>query len=187
MAEEGELLAGGEPVRALRLEDAGLEDCGLPQESIAEAFSLATMAVSSRLAHFSLFDDDDDEEDDHLFPPRGGGAGGCVEDSGPTCRVIPDALVGVGGDRRSGADEVVVVGGGGGEGGDEVVIGGRGDEEDRVVVVGEERGEKLGSDNGCIEGIREGIADSDHTEGNGEEGKEVVVGVEKAILVEDFT
>uniref|UniRef100_A0A0E0IHY5 Uncharacterized protein n=1 Tax=Oryza nivara TaxID=4536 RepID=A0A0E0IHY5_ORYNI len=186
MADEGELLAGGEPVRPPRLEDAGLEDCALPPESIAEAFSLAAMAVSSRLTHFSLSDDDDDDDEDLLLPPRGGGAGGCVEDSGPTCGDIPDALVGVGGDRGSGADEVVVVGGGAGEGGDEVVVGGRGDEEDRVVVVGEERGEKLGSDNGCVEGIREGIADSDRGEGNGEEGKEVVVGVEKAILVEDF-
>uniref|UniRef100_A0A0E0B275 Uncharacterized protein n=1 Tax=Oryza glumipatula TaxID=40148 RepID=A0A0E0B275_9ORYZ len=165
MADEGELLAGGEPVQPPRLEDAGLEDCALPPESIVEAFSLAAMAVSSRLAHFSLSDDDDDDED-LLLPPRGGGAGGCVDDSGPTCGAIPDALVGVGGDRGSGADddEVVVVGGG---------VGCCGDEEDRVVVVGEERDEKLCSHNGCIEGIREGIAGSDRAEGNGEEGKKV--------------
>ncbi|KAF0914762.1 hypothetical protein E2562_031371 [Oryza meyeriana var. granulata] len=190
MADETELLAGGEPIRPPRLEDAGLEDCALPAESIAEAFSLAAKAVSSRLGHLSLSDDEDDEDgDDRLLPPRGGGAGGCVEDSGPTCGAIPDALVGVGGDRASGADEVVVVGGGG-EGGDEVVVGGRGDEEDRVVMVGEERDKKLGAEKGCVEGIKEGIDESGGAEGNGEEGKEeeeeVVVAVEKAILVEDF-
>ncbi|XP_006660550.1 uncharacterized protein LOC102715047 [Oryza brachyantha] len=184
MADEGELLAGGEPIRPPRLEDAGLEDCALPPESIAEAFSLAAKAAASRLAHFSL----SDEDDDGLLKMRGGGAGGCVDDSGPTCGTIPDALVGVGGGRGSCADEVVVVGGGG-EGGDEVVVGGRGDEEDRIVVVGEELEGKLGSENGCVEGIRQGIDEPDRGEGNGEEGRveeEVVVAVEKAILVEDF-
>ncbi|BAT07591.1 Os09g0343100 [Oryza sativa Japonica Group] len=102
-------------------------------------------------------------------------------DSGPTCGAILEALVGVGGDRGSGADEVMVVGGG---------VGGCGDEEDRVLVVGEERDEKLGSHNGYVEGIREGIAGSDRAKGNGEEGKKmevVVVAVEKTILVEDFS
>lgn len=87
----------------------------------------------------------------------------------------------MGGDRGSGADEVMVVGG---------RVGGCGDEEDRVLVVGEERDEKLGSHNGYVEGIREGIAGSDRAEGNGEEGKKmevVVVAVEKTILVEDFS
>uniref|UniRef100_A0A0D9XCP9 Uncharacterized protein n=1 Tax=Leersia perrieri TaxID=77586 RepID=A0A0D9XCP9_9ORYZ len=164
MADEGgDLLAGGEPIRPPRLEDAGLEDCALPPESIAEAFSLAAMAVSSRLTHLSLSSDEED-----------------------------DGLVGVGGDRGSGgADEVVVVGGGG-EGGDEVVVGGRGDEEDRVVVVGEEKDGKFGSENGCVDGIREGIDELGSGEDDGEKGKdvddeeEVVVAVEKAILVEDF-
>ncbi|KAL5201727.1 hypothetical protein ABZP36_036081 [Zizania latifolia] len=153
MADEGELLAGGEPIRPPPLEDAGLEDCALPPESIAEAFSLAAKAVSSRLAHLS-FSDDDDDDGDHSLPPRGGYGGGCVDYSGPTCGAIPDALVGAGCDRNGCADEVVVVGGGSG-GGDEVVVGGRGDEEDRVVVLGEEQDQKLESDEGCVEGIRE--------------------------------
>lgn len=171
MSEEGRLLAGaGESILPPRLEDAGLEDCALPPESIAEAFSLAAMAVSSRLPHLSLSDDEDEDEDEGDAPlaPRGG----CVEDAGPTCGSIPDALVGAGGGRVGGADDVVVIGGGGkggGGGSDQVVVVGRGDEEDRVVVFGEELGEKLGQEKGCVDGVRE------------EEDM-----VKKAILVEDF-
>lgn len=166
MAEEGRLLAGsGELIRPPGLEDAGLEDCALPPESIAEAFSLAAMAVSSRFPRLSL---SDDEGDDPFAP-----GGGCVEDAGPTCGSIPDALVGTGGGREGGADEVVVVGGGGGVGVcDEVVVVGRGDEEDRVVVVGEDLEKNLGQDKGCVEGIRE---EEDRKKED-----------EKAILVEDF-
>lgn len=182
MAEEGRLLAGaGEPIRPPRLEDAGLEDCALPPESIAEAFSLAAKAVSSRLAHLPL---SDDEGADPLVP-----RGGCVDDAGPTCGTIPDAILGAGGGSDGGADVVVVVGGGGaGGGGDEVVVGGLGDEEDRVVVVGEEQEGKLGREKGCVEGIREGVDELGRGEGNGGEGEEEaeVVSVEKQILVEDF-
>ncbi|XP_020151342.2 uncharacterized protein [Aegilops tauschii subsp. strangulata] len=126
MTEEGRHIAG-EPIRPPRLEDAGLEDCALPTESIAEAFSLAALAVSSRLPHLPLSDDEDD--DDPLAP-----RGGCVEDAGPTCGVIPNALVGARGGSDGGADEVVV---------------GRGD---RVVVIGQE----LGQEKGCAEGTGEG-------------------------------
>ncbi|RLM79877.1 uncharacterized protein C2845_PM12G25640 [Panicum miliaceum] len=64
MAGEDELLAGGGvPIRPPRLEDAGLEDCALPPESIAEAFSLAAAAVSSRLARFPLSDDEEEDEE----------------------------------------------------------------------------------------------------------------------------
>ncbi|XP_047046253.1 sodium/potassium/calcium exchanger 1-like isoform X2 [Lolium rigidum] len=172
MAEEGRLVAGsGELIRPPRLEDAGLEDCALPPESIAEAFSLAAMAVSSRFPRLSLSDDED--EGDAPLAPRGG----CVEDAGPTCGAIPDALVGAGGGREGGADEVVVIGGGGGEGGgDEVVVVGRGDEEDRVVVVGGELQKKLGQEKGCVDGIRK-------EEEQKEEEEDIA---EKAILVEDF-
>lgn len=166
MAEEGRHIAAGDPIRPPRLEDAGLEDCALPPESIAEAFSLAALAVSSRLPHLSL-SEDEDEGDDPLAP-----RGGCVEDAGSTRGAIPDALVGAGGGSEGGADEVVVVGGGGGGGSDEVVVVGRGDEEDRVVVVGEE----LGQEKRCGKGTREG-------ERRKEEEEEMV---EKAILLEDF-
>uniref|UniRef100_A0A0E0HZL9 Uncharacterized protein n=1 Tax=Oryza nivara TaxID=4536 RepID=A0A0E0HZL9_ORYNI len=62
----------GEPVQPPRLEDAGLEDCFLPPESITDA-------VSSHLTHFSFFDDNDDndeEDGENLLPLYGGGAGG---------------------------------------------------------------------------------------------------------------
>jgi hypothetical protein len=172
MADEDRLLAGsGELIRPPRLEDAGLEDCALPPESIAEAFSLAAMAVSSRFPRLSLSDDED--EGDAPVAPRGG----CVDEAGPTCGAIPDALVGAGGGREGGADEVVVVGGSGGGGSDKVVVVERGDEEDRVVVVGEELEKKLGQEKGCVEGIRE--------EGEREKEEEDEM-VKKAILVEDF-
>ncbi|KAE8801479.1 hypothetical protein D1007_22919 [Hordeum vulgare] len=170
MAEEGSLgrhIAAGDPIRPPRLEDAGLEDCALPPESIAEAFSLAALAVSSRL---SLSDDEDEDGGDAPLAPRGG----CVEDAGPTCGAVPDALSGAVGGSEGGADEVVVVGGGGGGGSDEVVVVRRGDEEDRVVVVGEE----LGQEKRCGKGTREGERRKEE-----EEEEEMV---EKAILMEDF-
>ncbi|CAL5088739.1 unnamed protein product [Urochloa decumbens] len=188
MSGEDELLAGGGvPIRPPRLEDAGLEDCALPPESIAEAFSLAAAAVSSRLARFPLSDDEDeDEEEGHASAPRGGG---CVDDAGPARGAVPDAdaLVG-GGGVTGGADAVVVVGGGRGGGcEDAVVVGGRGEEQDGVVVVGEGRGEtKLGKEDGCVEGVREGVSEPRRAQDDGEEDDEAAAAAEKAILVPDF-
>ncbi|KAL6599277.1 hypothetical protein ACP70R_045771 [Stipagrostis hirtigluma subsp. patula] len=181
MAGEEELLAGGGvPIRPPRLEDAGLEDCALPPESIAEAFSLAAMAVSSRLARFPLSDSDSDDEDRPLPAPRGGG---CVDDAVRSGGAVPDALIGS--DVDGGGDEVVLVGGGAGGNGDKVVDGGRGEEEDRVVVVGEGRGDKkLGKEDGCVEGIGEGVGEPGRARGDGEDEDEVAA--EKAILVPDF-
>ncbi|KAG8056483.1 hypothetical protein GUJ93_ZPchr0002g25348 [Zizania palustris] len=185
MADEGELLAGGESIRPPPLEDAGLEDCALPPEAIAEAFSLAAKAVSSRLAHLS-FSDEDEDDGDRSLTPRVRYGGGCVDESGTTCGAIPDALVGTGCDRNGCADEVVVVGGG-----SEVVVGGSGDDEDRVVVLGDEQDQKLDPDKGCVEGIRETENESldwGGMEGNGDEEKEEEeVAMEKAILVQDFS
>ncbi|CAN6204224.1 unnamed protein product [Urochloa humidicola] len=187
MAGEDDLLAGGGvPIRPPRVEDAGLEDCALPPESIAEAFSLAAAAVSSRLARFPLSDyeeEDEDDEDGRASVPRGGG---CVDDAGPARGAVPDADALVGGGGVTGdADAVVVVGGGRGGGcEDAVVVGGRGEEQDGVVVVGEGRGEtKLGKEDGCVEGIREGISEPRRAQSGGEEGEEAA---EKAILVPDF-
>ncbi|KAF8781259.1 hypothetical protein HU200_000619 [Digitaria exilis] len=185
MEGEDELLAGGGvPIRPPRLEDAGLEDCALPPESIAEAFSLAAAAVSSRLARFPLSEDSEDEEDD-ASAPRGGG---CVDDARPGRGAVPDAdaLVeggGATGDR--GADEVLVVGGGAGGGcEDTVVIGDRVKEEDIVVVVGEGRGDQnLGKEDGCVDGVREGVSEPIRAQGGREDDEEVA---EKAILVPDF-
>jgi len=183
--EDDVLLAdGGVPIRPPPLEDAGLEDCALPPESIAEAFSLAAAAVSSRLARFPLSDDEEDEE--YRIPaPRGGG---CVDGEGPARGAVPDAdaLVRAGGvTGDGGADEVVVVGGGRGGGcEDAVVVGGRGEEQDGVVVVGEGRRgeEKLGKEDGCVEGVREGVSEPERAQGDGADE----VAAEEAILVPDF-
>ncbi|KAF8649144.1 hypothetical protein HU200_064409 [Digitaria exilis] len=184
MEGEDELLAGGGvPIRPPRLEDAGLEDCALPPDSIAEAFSLAAAAVSSRLARFPLSEDSDDEEGD-ASALRGGG---CVDDARPGGGAVPDAdaLVGGGATGDRGADEVLVVGGGAGGGcEDTVVIGDRAKEEDRVVVVGEGRGDQnLGKEDGCVNGIREGVSEPRRAQGGEEDDEEVA---EKAILVPDF-
>jgi hypothetical protein len=131
----GDRVGSGVPILPPRLEDAGLEDCALPPDSIAEAFSLAAEAVSSRLARFPLADSDDEEVEGDRIP------GGCVHDDGHARGVFPDVLVsGSGGDGA--ADVVVVVGAGGGGSGDKVVTGGRGEEKDWVVVVGEGRGRR---------------------------------------------
>lgn len=65
-----------------RLEDAGLEDCALPPDSIKEAFLKAATAVKSRAA--SIFTASDDEETE----------GECVQDPWPTAKGDSDALVG---------------------------------------------------------------------------------------------
>ncbi|KAH7565218.1 hypothetical protein JRO89_XS09G0166600 [Xanthoceras sorbifolium] len=121
-----------------RLEDAGLEDCALPPDSIKEAFLKAASAVKSRAS--TLFQDDDDD------PAR------CVDDPWPVAaKDDSDTVVGVppvpeapgpcgvvkgGGVVEDGVDKVVVVGGGEEkEGGDEVVVvgGGGGDDEAEVA------------------------------------------------------
>lgn len=182
MAGEEELtVGGGVPIRPPRLEDAGLEDCALPPESIAEAFSLAAAAVSSRLARLPFSEDSDEE--DCVSAPRGGG---CVDDAGLDCGAAPVALVGGGVAGVGSVDEVVVVGGGRGGGyEDAVVVGGRAEEEDTVVVIGEQprdREKKLGKDDGCVEGVREGVSEPRRAQGD-EDGEEAA---EKAILVPDF-
>ncbi|KAG8077240.1 hypothetical protein GUJ93_ZPchr0007g4669 [Zizania palustris] len=125
MADKGEFFAGGEPIRPLPLEDTGLKDCSLLSDPIVEAFLLAAMAVSSRLAHLSFFDDDEND-DDRSLTSRVRYGGGCVDDSVSTFGAISDALVAC-------TDDDVVVGGRG-----EVVAGGSGDDDDKVLIVGKE-------------------------------------------------
>ncbi|OMO54107.1 hypothetical protein CCACVL1_28066, partial [Corchorus capsularis] len=52
-----------------RLEDAGLEDCALPPDSIHEAFLKAASAVKSRAASFFHSDDEDEDEPSCLDDP----------------------------------------------------------------------------------------------------------------------
>lgn len=152
-----------------RLEDAGLEECALPPDSIKEAFFKAASAVKSRAASFFSHGDEDVD-------------GGCVSDPWPTAKDASDALIGI--ERETddsgpcsvekgseiGADEIKIGGGGGGDDVEEV-----GD----VVVVGEE-GVDLGKEGkACVDGLRGlGIEDD-------EEGKKEVEG-KRPTLVEGF-
>ncbi|KAF8743950.1 hypothetical protein HU200_013498 [Digitaria exilis] len=105
--------------------------------------------------------DSDDEEGD-ASALRGGG---CVDDARPGGGAVPDAdaLVGGGATGDRGADEVLVVGGGArrrmrGH----VVIGDRAKEEDRVVVVGEGRGDQnLGKEMDASMGYEKGSVNRD--------------------------
>ncbi|XP_004302907.1 PREDICTED: uncharacterized protein LOC101294382 [Fragaria vesca subsp. vesca] len=116
-----------------RLEDAGLEDCALPPDSIKEAFLKAATAVKSRAT--SIFTSDDDEDD-------------CVDDP---WEARPDAVVGAEtdanpggcGGEKGGAVEV---------GGDEVVVGGEEEMRDKVIVGGEDVRE-VGGDKACVDGL----------------------------------
>ncbi|KAK1362913.1 Mucin-5AC like [Heracleum sosnowskyi] len=66
-----------EKIRPPRIEDAGLEDCALPPESIKEAFLKAASAVRSSLVS--------DDEDDAT----------CVDDPWPSAGESSDAIVGI--------------------------------------------------------------------------------------------
>lgn len=66
-----------------RLEDAGLEDCALPPDSIKEAFLKAADAVKSRAASFFTSYEDDDAK------------GNCVNDPWPAAKDRSDEVVGV--------------------------------------------------------------------------------------------
>ncbi|KAL0010446.1 hypothetical protein SO802_005554 [Lithocarpus litseifolius] len=114
-----------------RLEDAGLEDCALPPDSIKEAFLRAATAVKSRASSIFATDLDDDEGNCVEDPWTTAGANDTLvglspehedeADSGPCAKekgngvpeVCPDDVV-VGGEaEKRGSDVVVVVGGGG--------------------------------------------------------------------------
>ncbi|CAN0858614.1 hypothetical protein LINGRAHAP2_LOCUS7356 [Linum grandiflorum] len=108
-----------------RLEDAGLEDCALPPDSIKEAFLKAASAVKSRAT--SIFSEDD-------------GDGDCVKDPWPEeANDVSDINVGlppVGGDTGTdalvGINEGLDLKGSCVKGGVDAVEEGR----DQVVVVG---------------------------------------------------
>ncbi|KAM7486586.1 hypothetical protein LguiA_002595 [Lonicera macranthoides] len=72
-----------ETIRPPRLQDAGLEDCALPPDSIKEAFLKAATAVNSRAA--SILSPSGEEELD----------GDCVNDPWPSAGKLSDTLVGI--------------------------------------------------------------------------------------------
>ncbi|XP_076923849.1 uncharacterized protein LOC143586118 [Bidens hawaiensis] len=132
-AELGSLLKKIQPPR---LEDAGLEDCALPPDSIQEAFLKAASAVRSRI--FPATSDDESE-------------GECVNDPWPGNGPSGDKLVGItseGGQSGSyvpkKGGEVPVVSG------DEVVVGGREGMADKVV--GPEVPDE--AEKSCVDGLQ---------------------------------
>ncbi|KAJ8505995.1 hypothetical protein OPV22_006881 [Ensete ventricosum] len=76
-----------------RLEDAGLEDCALPPESIMEAFALAAISVGPRV------DEDGDDEGFGEAPDEDSASG------------APSAAVGGGGVGVLASDGLAVLGG----------------------------------------------------------------------------
>ncbi|XP_024979266.1 uncharacterized protein LOC112516451 [Cynara cardunculus var. scolymus] len=118
-----------------RLEDAGLEDCALPPDSIQEAFLKAATAVRSRIFHAS----DDESEGD------------CINDPWPTIGSPVDKLVGITTEEdppgacapKKGGELPEMTG-------DEVVTGGREGIPDKVVEpeVPDER------EKSCVDGLQ---------------------------------
>ncbi|XP_043724791.1 uncharacterized protein LOC122671562 isoform X2 [Telopea speciosissima] len=72
-------------IRPPRLEDAGLEDCALSDESIKEAFLKAANSIRSRASSI-LITTAEDEEDDSKS---------CIQDPGPSDGKLSDTLVGI--------------------------------------------------------------------------------------------
>ncbi|KAI4329246.1 hypothetical protein L6164_021534 [Bauhinia variegata] len=127
-----------------RLEDAGLEDCALPPDSIMEAFYKAATAVKSHATSIFSGEDNADAE--------------CVKDPWPTVKDASDVVIGMEpGNEPSGACTVEKGGGIGGMGGDDVKVGRGGFEVDDMgdeVVVGDE-GVKLGQEGkACVDELR---------------------------------
>ncbi|XWS20294.1 hypothetical protein CRYUN_Cryun31cG0088200 [Craigia yunnanensis] len=161
-----------------RLEDAGLEDCALPPDSIHEAFLKAASAANSRVATFFHSDDEDEVEPGCLndpFPDNGK----CSSDilvSLP-CPDIPDVVV-VGGSSDPASDSV------GGcvkekESGREVVEG------KDMVVVGGDVGEAVDG-KGCIDDELKALKIGEKEKKKNENQEEEERGKEKPIPVEGF-
>lgn len=143
--------------QAPRLEDAGLEDCALPPDSIQEAFLKAATAVRSRIFHSS-----DDESE-----------GECVNDPWPGNGSSGDKLVGITAEAdrpdacapKKGRELPVF--------GDEVVVGGREGMTDKVV----EPDVPDAAEKSCVDGLQ-GLEIGDK-KGNGEfKGKKFEVNTE---------
>ncbi|KAI4355640.1 hypothetical protein L6164_004390 [Bauhinia variegata] len=155
------------------LEDAGLEDCALPPDSIKEAFFKAAAAAKSRAASIFSGEDDDDAR--------------CVKDPWPTAEDASDAVVGMEpGNDPAGSYTVEKEGGIGGMGGEDIKVGGGvevadiGDE----VVVGE-GGVKLGEEGkSCADELQGLKIEEDAKKGGG--GEEEKKEDERPTLVEGF-
>ncbi|KAJ0745103.1 hypothetical protein HanPI659440_Chr10g0395141 [Helianthus annuus] len=115
---EAKLVGLLDKIQPPRLEDAGLEECALPPDSIQEAFLKAASAVRSRI--FSTSDDESEGE--------------CVNDPLPENGYAGDKLVGI---TAEGDPSGSCVPKKGGElpavNGDDVIVGGREGMPDKVV------------------------------------------------------
>lgn len=159
-----------------RLEDAGLEDCALPPDSIQEAFLKAATAVRSRIFYAS------DEESE----------GDCINDPWPTIGSSGDKLVGVATEAdppgacapKKGGELPEVTG-------DEVVTDGREAMPDKVVEpeVPDEAGKS------CVDGLQglkigeksgngEIVGKKSETETNKESKKDEEEDEKRSVLVE---
>ncbi|XP_016496415.1 uncharacterized protein LOC107815358 [Nicotiana tabacum] len=127
-------------IRPPRLEDAGLEDCALPPESIKEAFLKAATAVRSMI---SASDDEDEPEGQCVLTPSP------IEDS-------KDALVGITEGIEENPGKCITEKGSGGEvpegTTDVVVVDGVKDEENSRDLVGEPSLPEGGES--CVEGLQ---------------------------------
>ncbi|KAF5739149.1 hypothetical protein HS088_TW12G00349 [Tripterygium wilfordii] len=126
-----------------RLEDAGLEDCALPPESIHEAFFKAAAAVKSRAT--SIFSASSEESGDCVPDPFPSGKDMSDKVVGlPPSTDVPDALVGVFPEKDAPgscvAEKDIE------EEGDKVVVVGGGSDVDKQ--------EELGKGRGCVDGLQ---------------------------------
>ncbi|GAV64475.1 hypothetical protein CFOL_v3_07993 [Cephalotus follicularis] len=153
-----------------RLEDAGLEDCALPPESIKEAFLKAATAVKSRATSLFATTGSDGEEEERS---------NCVNDPYPTVKDSADDVVGLpdvteASDALVTGDSAEEVGPCGVEKNGGVVEEGG----DKVVVVGgDDVEEREGERKGCVDGLK-GLKIKDklknEEESEGEEKKPIL-------------
>ncbi|PON88447.1 hypothetical protein TorRG33x02_158130 [Trema orientale] len=144
-----------------RLEDAGLEDCALPPDSIKEAFLKAATAVKSRATSILTADEHDEEGSD----------GDCVKDPWPpAAKERSSDLVGVGLSPEAEPPGACTAEKGVDVGGDEVVVvEGEGDEKEDEVVGGKVEVENGGK--ACVEGLQ-GLEIDEKKNGGADEEEE---------------
>ncbi|XP_054781454.1 uncharacterized protein LOC129288747 [Prosopis cineraria] len=151
-----------------RIEDAGLEECALPPESIREAFFKAAFAVKSRATSVLSADDDD---------------AACVKDPWPTGKDASDVVIGVMAESEPEGPCAVVKGIE--TGADEVKVCDWEEVRDKVIVGGE--GEILGEEGkACVDSLQGlGLEDDIKTSNDADEEEKEKEG-KRPTLVEGF-
>ncbi|GMI91829.1 hypothetical protein like AT1G15230 [Hibiscus trionum] len=160
-----------------RLEDAALEECALPPDSIQEAFLKAASVVKSRAATFFHADDEDEHGCvDDPFPDKGK----CSSDIliSPPCPDMPDAVLVGGGSPDPTSD---AVGACVKEKGSIEEVG----EVKDVIIVGGDDGEAMVG-KGCLDDELKGLEIKDEEKRKSEKQEDDEREKEKPILVEGF-